>query len=757
MPKLLVVISFLIAAMSAQSQGLPAPVRLRCNLLLNTEKVSSNGIAVKENLVSAVKQKNQFQYVTINTPQPVFSWEVDASIHQTKAYRILVSSSEKLLVENKADFWDSKKVAEKRNQTIYAGKPLQNQQVYYWKVQVWNEKDIPSKFSTIQSFYQNKPDSIGDISHSPLTFDFQKPSLIINKDNGDYFLDFGKDAFAQLDLHINSLQNDSIYIEVAEALSAPTYLFKTNGNVRYKKLALYVEKGQHDYTIKWPPDAKRNSRTPVQMPSYIGEVFPFRYVTIHHFSGPITESSVVRKMVHYPFNETASSFNCSDSILNKIWDLCKYSIKATSFTGHYLDGDRERVPYEGDALINQLSHYSVDAEYSMARRSMAYLIYHPTWPTEWSLQNVPLAWNDYLYTGDASFLQTYYTELQPKILMPLASENGLISTKTNKQTKDFLQSIHITKAFDGKADLRDIVDWPRGAAYIGTEKENQGEVDGFVYTTHNAVVNAFYYQNLKLMHQIALVLHKTADAKLYQEKADQVYQSFQRVFVDQTTHLIKDGDSTLHTSLHANMFALDFGLVPKEHIKTVANFIATRKMACSVYGAQFLLDALYHAGSSDYALSLLTATTERSWYNMLRVGSTITMEAWDVKYKPNLDWNHAWGAAPANIIVRKLMGVEPISPGGDQIQIKPQMGSLSFATLKTTLLKGEVAVAYQKNKLNDQINISLPGATTGNICLAYNPLKPTLSMDGKLLSIQPIDGFFIVKEVPAGKHVFVLQ
>ena len=150
MPKLLVVISFLIAAMSAQSQELPAPVRLRCNLLLHTEKVSSNGISVKANLASAIKQKSQFQFVTINTPNPVFNWEIDASIQQTKAYRILVASSEKLLIENKADYWDSKKVAEKANQTIYAGKPLQNQQVYYWKVQVWNEKDIPSKFSTIQ-------------------------------------------------------------------------------------------------------------------------------------------------------------------------------------------------------------------------------------------------------------------------------------------------------------------------------------------------------------------------------------------------------------------------------------------------------------------------------------------------------------------------------------------------------------------------------------------------------------------------------
>ena len=37
---------------------------------------------------------------------------------------------------------------------------------------------------------------------------------------------------------------------------------------------------------------------------------------------------------------------------------------------------------------------------------------------------------------------------------------------------------------------------------------------------------------------------------------------------------------------------------------------------------------------------------------MLRIGSTITTEAWANIYKPNHDWNHAWGAAAANIIVR---------------------------------------------------------------------------------------------------------
>lgn len=94
------------------------------------------------------------------------------------------------------------------------------------------------------------------------------------------------------------------------------------------------------------------------------------------------------------------------------------------------------------------------------------------------------------------------------------------------------------------------------------------------------------------------------------------------------------------------MFPLAFGLVPEKQVKGVLGFIRSRGMACSVYGAQFLLDALYEGGDAEYGLHLLSSTAERSWYNMIRAGSTVATEAWDNKYKPNQDWNHAWGQRP---------------------------------------------------------------------------------------------------------------
>ena len=741
---IIVIFSFLFVSNSF-SQNTFSPTKLRTDLLLNTEKVSISGLPVNISLSQDIVKDANYQFAKVFNTQPNFDWLNAKNISKVTAWRVLVASNLQNLNNNIGDIWDSKKQSGSHHPVVFAGKPLVVGNVYYWKVQQWNEVGAVTSFSQPTAFYLAATDTVNFGAHAPLAAELQPPSKFINQMNGAYFIDFGKDAFSQLQLHLNSDKSDSIYIEVAEALGSNGDFLKSSPNIRYKKIGLYVQKGEQNYTLKWPVDAKRNSRNPIQMPAYIGEVFPFRYVRITGFAGSMNASSIKRKIIFYPFNNTAADFVSSDTVLNKVWELCKYSIKATSFSGFYVDGDRERIPYEADALINQLSHYAVDAEYNIARRSMAYLIFHPTWPTEWSLQNVMMAWNDYIYTGDKSFIQKYYTELQQKILMPLARQDGLISTLEQKQTKEFLETIHITKAFDGKQDLKDIVDWPLV------------ERDGFVFCNYNTVVNAFYYKNLLLMSQMALLVGNNADAQLYSQKAKQAYESFQKIFVDPATGLVKDGDTTTHVSLHGNMFALAFGLVSKQNMASVITYIKSKKMACSVYGSQFLLDALYDAGEAKYALELLTATDQRSWYNMIKTGSTISMEAWDKIYKPNLDLNHAWGAAPANIIVRKLMGVQPLSSGADTISIKPQLANLQFAKLKTNLIKGEVTIDYRHDADKEVYQLSIPSGTIAMLDIRSNYSNTSLKIDGKKMNLPLIDGAFQIDHLLGGKHTIELS
>jgi hypothetical protein len=90
---------------------------------------------------------------------------------------------------------------------------------------------------------------------------------------------------------------------------------------------------------------------------------------------------------------------------------------------------------------------------------------------------------------------------------------------------------------------------------------------------------------------------------------------------------------------------------------------------------------------------------------MIKSGSTMTTEAWDIKYKKNLTWNHAWGAAPANLIPRKLMGVEPLEPGFARVRIRTQVyAGLKEAKLKMPTVRGTIEVGWKER----QIDVTVP-------------------------------------------------
>jgi hypothetical protein len=461
--------------------------------------------------------------------------------------------------------------------------------------------------------------------------------------------------------------------------------------------------------------------------------------------------NVVRQTVHYPFDETAALFHSSDTVLNQIWELSKYAIKATSFTGTFVDGDRERIPYEREALISQLGQYSVDREFSIARHSHEYLIYNPTWPTEWIMHSVWMAWNDYMYTGNPASIQKYYEDLKAKTLTGLKETNGLISTKTGKQTPQLLQSIHYKDK-----DIRDIVDWPH-TGQLGLGKNELGETDGFVFTDYNVVVNTYHYQSLCWMAQLADALGNEKDRAEFTQAAQQMKKDFNRWFLDGKKGYYKDGIDTEHSSLHANMFPMAFGLASAKNSPVILDYMHSRGMACSISGALILMEALYNHCDAAYALELLASTTDRSWYNTIRIGSTLTLEAWDNKYKPNLDWNQSAGSCPANIIPRKLMGIEPLEPGFRKIRIKPQPATLKQAEIKVPSIRGDIRVAFD-NQSDERfaLEVEIPANSVAEVWLPKLSAKYRLTVDNTTQK-GTVDGAFVKLEISSGKHRLVIE
>jgi hypothetical protein len=380
------------------------------------------------------------------------------------------------------------------------------------------------------------------------------------------------------------------------------------------------------------------------------------------------EAAQVRRRAAFArtWDDDAASFHSSDAMLNRIWELCRYSIKATTFAGVYVDGDRERISYEADAYLNQLSHYASDPDPQMARDTFDRLMQYPTWPTEWAPHMIFMAHADWMQTGDAKWLAPRYEGLKSKLLLNRAVPDGLITSSA--------------------AQIRrgDIVDWP------------EGERDGYVLTSVNTVVNAFHLRALAMMVDLARAVGNTNDATEFANRERATRAVFQEKLFDPARKLYRDGEGTDHISLHANLFPLAFGLVPAEDREHVTSWLGERGMACSVYAAQYLLEGLFENDADATALGLIVAPTERSWRHMVESGATITWEAWDTRYKPNLDWTHAWGAAPANLLSRFVLGAQPLSPGWSRVVIRPHTGGLAFAAGKIPTPRGPLMVDWKR-------------------------------------------------------------
>ena len=244
------------------------------------------------------------------------------------------------------------------------------------------------------------------------------------------------------------------------------------------------------------------------------------------------------------------------------------------------------------------------------------------------------------------------------------------------------------------------------------------ERDDYDYGAVNFVSNVFYYDALNNLEQLL-------PGNGYESMAKQVRQKMLALFKRADGGLVDNANSD-HMALHTAVMALAFDLAEENSRKYLADFVAGKGMKCSVYMAQFLLDACFKANKAQHAIDLMRSDKERSWLNMMAQGSTISMEAWSNELKPNQDWNHAWGAAPANIIPRRLAGIRPLEYGFKKFIIDPQAGDVKEFVMRHPTPKGEITLEYSSGNMQ----FTVPTGTTAVVKnKEYAAGKHTVKLD----------------------------
>jgi alpha-L-rhamnosidase len=552
----------------------------------------------------------------------------------------------------------------------------------------------------------------------------QPPVAITTVAPGVYLVDFDRVAFGNLSMRPPATARATVTVRFGEALKSGRVDQHPPGSVRYASVELKLD-GSAAVIVAPPADPRNTTPPAVLTPPEWGVVTPFRWVEVQGWPGDLRPDQVLRRAVFdSSWQDDAAAFHSSDPMLDRIWDLCHYSIKATSFAGIFVDGDRERLAYEADAYLSQLSYYAGDPDPRMAHATFDRLMLHPTWPSEWAPHMVFIAYADWMETGDLAWLATHYEALKSKLLDERVGPDGLVLSNPQQVSHD------------------DIVDWPAR------------ERDGYVFTSVNTVVNAFHLRALERMSELALALGRKDEAADFAQRRRTALAAFQQKLFDPATGLYRDGIGTDHTSQHASLFPLAFDLVPALDRPHLARWVAQRGMAGSPYAAQYLLEGLFENGEEAAALDLIEAPGDRSWRHMVESGATITWEAWDQRYKPNQDWNHAWGAAPANLLPRFVLGVRPLTPGWGTALVQPHPGALTSAEGKVPTPRGAIAVAW-KRAATFSIAIALPPGMTAKVELPAIEGGRSVWLSGKQVRVHKQGQWWALEKEISGSATIV--
>ncbi len=544
----------------------------------------------------------------------------------------------------------------------------------------------------------------------------EQPVKIVDKGNGDYFVDFGRTWVGGVHYSVaDGTAGDGVTVRYGEVTSAEnTVRYQLNTGNTYEDV----------YTLR---DGKQSFDT--------WGIRVFRYVEILNAPEPVTKDNLQALALLYPFDESAARFTSSNDNLNQVWQLSKNTIEATNLNLYVDSWTRERGAYEADTYLQLQSALDLDPDISLGKYTLNYFQGNRTWPTEWPLYVILAVHDAWQQTADPGQLADFYQTLQAKLPTKwLDDTTGLVAKTTGSD------------GCSSRTDC-DIVDWPAS------------ERDGFVFHTYNTVVNALSYRAYRDMADIAGAIGKSGDATAYTAIADRMRAAINDKLYDAANGRYVDGMTSAgvvesHAAVQSSAFALAFGVPTDRERASAAKYAASRGMVCSVYCAAFLIRGLYDGGQDAAALGLLTSEGTRSWMNMIKLGAGATAEAWDPSLKSNLTYSHPWAASPAFTVPTGLFGIQPTTAGYATFEVAPKPGDLDYATITVPTVKGTIGTAFDHGDAGDlRMVTQVPANTKATVAVPTGGEgRTTVYVDRVPYTFSATGGVVTVKDLGPGCH-----
>jgi alpha-L-rhamnosidase len=437
----------------------------------------------------------------------------------------------------------------------------------------------------------------------------------------------------------------------------------------------------------------------------------FRFVELTGFPGVPTVDSLRGRVVHTAV-EPVGSFACSKHVLNDVQRIIVWGQKTNL---HSIPTDccqrDERMGWMGDAqgtAEEAIYNFDMAAFYTNFLRDIRDVqdekgtitdtVPHiwgsrpadPAWGTAYPL----ICWYVYQYYGDRRIIEDHYEGVKKYVeYLRTREENGLVKF-----------------SYYG--------DW------VAVDK-----------TPGNIVSSFYYYYDVRILSDMARVLGKEADAKLYSGLADKIMAAFHREYYDPKTRNYANGTQT------ANALPLFLGMVPESERGAVwgnlfDNIVYKNNshLTTGIIGTKYIMELLSAQGNSDLAYDIAAQKTYPSWGYMIENGATTLWELWQLRQGPSMNsHNHPMFGSVGSWLYKAVAGINlaPGSVGFEKVRIAPQMvRDLRYAAGSTRTPRGQVACSWSREERSIRLEAVVPVGSEAEVILPKFNLQNIVIKEG---------------------------
>lgn len=530
----------------------------------------------------------------------------------------------------------------------------------------------PEKTKTLPVGYEKQYDT-PDKKPEQFIFEYKRiyPVNTDKREDGTLY-DFGKEVYGYL--LIDSSTDDKLHVSYGESLSEAV-------DIKFSTVQEDIS-GKTSYRLR--PRA-------------------FRYIFIPNSHSDLKVSA---DFEYLPL-EYKGSFHSDSDDVNKIWDMCAYTLLLTSREVQLEAVKRDRWLWGGDAYqAYKFNNYLFFDKEIIRRSTIALRGKDPVYEHINTIADYSLFWiiglyEYYLFYKDDEFIKFIY----PKAVSLL----------------DFCR-----KRVNGEGFIKRVpgdwifIDW----ANIDKSGESCISAEQMLYIAAN--------------NSMAKLSEIVGDDKSKFEKEAQILKEKVNAFFwdgEKGAYIDNYESGKRNVTRHANIFAILYDIASKEQAESICKNVLFNdeiEKITTPYFEGYELEVMGKLSEFDFIENKIRTY----WKGMLDLGATTVWEEFDPsltgdehyamygkKYDKSLC--HAWGAAPIYLLGRFFMGVYPTSPGFETFSVKPHLGGFGFIEGCVPIMGGEVKIKLDGNSLSVT-------ATKGGGTLSINGKDYTLKKDKEL-------------------------